>query len=150
MCAFFRVRISCVRLLHYSSFMYSCPHPSSQTRNHWYFWVPNVVLGWHAPCHGRHESCQCMPLLYIWGNCSLCLPSSVTGGYIVFLVANKISALICVSLYHLKGLREYIPKSIPSVCLYKDIQTNSGTLFLCFKCLVIYINGFVSTSSTNK
>ena len=33
-------------------------------------------------------------------------------------------------IYHLKGLWEYIPKSIPSVCLYHDLQTNSGTSFL--------------------
>ena len=31
--------------------------------------------------------------------------------------------------FHLKGLWEYIPKLIPSVCLYHDIQTNSGTFF---------------------
>ena len=40
----------------------------------------------------------------------------------------------------------------PSVCTYHDLQTNSGTLFLFFyvKCLILYINGFVTTSSTNK
>ena len=95
------------------------------------------------------------------------------------------------------GLWEYIPKSIPSVCTYHDLQTNSWTSFFiiklwCYtsmdlsqralqtnelffkfrthfriltqklkifkriarreywsKCIVLYINGFVSTSSTN-
>ena len=32
-------------------------------------------------------------------------------------------------IYHLKGLWEYIPKSIPSVCLYHDLQTNSVISF---------------------
>ena len=33
--------------------------------------------------------------------------------------------------YHSKGLWEFIPKSIKSVCLYHDHQTNSWTLFSC-------------------
>ena len=48
---------------------------------------------------------------------------SVTVGYIVFLVTNQFPALIGV-------LWEYIPKSILSVRLYHDLQTNSGALFL--------------------
>ena len=34
-------------------------------------------------------------------------------------------------IYHLKGLCEYIPKSIPSVYLHHNLLTNSGTLLLC-------------------
>ena len=55
-------------------------------------------------------------------------------------------------IYHLKGLLQYIPKLIPSVCpsicsTVPHFLTKSWTLF--FKCLMLYINGFVSTSSTN-
>ena len=49
--------------------------------------------------------------------------------------------------YHLKGLWEYIPKLIPSVCT-TILKRIAG---LCFyrKCLMLYFYGFVSTSSTN-
>ena len=42
-----------------------------------------------------------------------------------------------------------VHSEINSFCLYRDLQTNSGTCFY-VKCLELYINGFVSTSSTKN
>ena len=50
-----------------------------------------------------------------------------------------------------KGLWEYIPKSIPSVCLSVCTMIFKRIAEVCFypECLMLNINGFVSTSSTN-
>ena len=54
-------------------------------------------------------------------------------------------------IYHSKGLREYIPKSIQFVCHFVPRSSNESLDFVFYpKSLILYINGFVSTSSTNK
>ena len=60
----------------------------------------------------------------------LCLPPSVTGEVYCFRRRQLIFSFGRRVIYHSKGLGEFIPKSIPSVCLYHDIQANSGTSFL--------------------
>ena len=56
-------------------------------------------------------------------------PPSVTGDVYCFPRWQPIFSFDRRVIYHLKGLWEYIPKSIPSVCMYHDIQANSGTSF---------------------
>ena len=58
------------------------------------------------------------------------LPPSETGEAYCFRRRQPIFSFERHVIYHLKGLWEYIPKSIPSVCLYLDLQTNGGTLFI--------------------
>ena len=57
-------------------------------------------------------------------------PPSVTGEFYCFPRRQLILSFGRPVIYHLKGLWEYIPKSILSVCLYHDLQTNIWTLFL--------------------
>ena len=52
---------------------------------------------------------------------------SVTGEVYCFPRRQLIFSFDSRVVYYLKGLLEYITKSIPSVCLYHDLQTNSGT-----------------------
>ena len=79
------------------------------------------------------------------------LPPSIRGGIfcfprrqLIFIFDRRVNGVI----YYLKGLWEYIPKSILSVCttIFKRI---AGVCFY-LKCLMLYINLFVSTSSTEK
>ena len=49
--------------------------------------------------------------------------------------------------YIIRNVWEYIPKSIPSVCT--TIFNRIAGLCFCVICLMLYINGFVSTSCTN-
>ena len=122
---------------------------------------------------------------------SLCLLPSVTGVVYYFPRRQLILSFDRCVIYHSKGIWEYIPKSIPSVCLsictaifkriaglcfylkclmdssWQALQTNRKFFFqisslsvcttifkriawLCFylKYLMLYINGFVTTSST--
>ena len=73
---------------------------------------------------------------------------SVTGEVYCFLRRQLIFSFGRRVVYHSKGLWEYIPKSTPSVCttIFKRIAE------LCFhpKFFMLNINGFISTSSTNK
>ena len=77
------------------------------------------------------------------------MPPPVTEEVYCFLVANLFSALIGVSyLYNLKGLWEYIPKSIPSVwsSVCTTILKRIAELHFCPKSIMLYINGFLSIS----
>ena len=69
-------------------------------------------------------------VFYIDGNWNYASPPCVKGEVHCFPRRQLIFSFGRRVIYHLKGLWEYIPKLIPSVCLYHDIQTNSGTLFL--------------------
>ena len=80
----------------------------------------------------------------------LCLPHSVTGEVYCFPRRQLVFSFNRRVIYHLKGLWEYIPKSIPSVRLYHDLQRKAGLRFYPKSLMLLYINGFVSTSSTNK
>ena len=90
-----------------------------------------VVPPWHRE-HSYREA---------W----LCLPPSVTGEVYCFPRRQLIFSFGRRVIYHLKGLWEYNPKSIPSVCTTTIFKRIAG---LCFH-LKSFINGFVSTSSTN-
>ena len=68
----------------------------------------------------------------------LCLPPSVTEEVYCFPRCKLIFSFYRRVIYHLRCLREYIQKSMPSVCLYHDLQTNSGTFFLSQKFDVIH------------
>ena len=57
-------------------------------------------------------------------------PPGVTGEVYCFPRRQLIFSFGRRVIYHLKGLWEYISKSIPSVCLYHDLPTNSWTSFL--------------------
>ena len=68
-------------------------------------------------------------------NKQLCLPPSVTGEVYCFPRRQLLFIFDRRVIKYLKGLWEYIPKSIPSVCLYHDLQTNRGNMFFYLKCL---------------
>ena len=81
----------------------------------------------------------------------LCPPPQCNGGGILLSSSPNNFQLWCAArrvIYHSKGVWEYIPKSIPSVCttIFKRIAG------LCFylKSLMLYINGFVLTSSGKR
>ena len=57
-------------------------------------------------------------------------PPSVTGEVYCFPRLQLILSFGRRVIYHLKGLWEYIPKSILSVRLYHDLQTDIWALFL--------------------
>ena len=78
----------------------------------------------------------------------LCLPPSVTGEVYCFPRHQLIFSFDWRVIYHLKGLWEYILKSIPSVCstIFKRIV---GHHFYP-ESLMLNINRFVSSSSINK
>ena len=82
----------------------------------------------------------------------LCLPPSVTGEVYCFPRRQLIFSFGRRVIYHSKGLWEYIPKSIPSLCLFLCITIFKRIARLCFyhESLMLCINGFVSTSSTNE
>ena len=81
--------------------------------------------------------------------CHLIMPPNGVMGVYCFPRRQLIFSFGRHVIYHSKGLWEYIPKSILSVRLYHNLQTNSWTSFLS-KSLLLYINGFISTSFTNK
>ena len=102
-------------------------------------WVLVIGTGACQPHMHRHFHPQCY-----WS-----VPN-VTGEVYCFPRRQLVFSFDRRVIYHSKGLWEYIPKSILSVRLYHDLQTNSGTFFIINLWCYTYINGFVSTSSTNK
>ena len=91
----------------------------------------------HQPLQLTAINCNCY---------SLCLPPSVMGEIYCFPRYQPIFSFGRRVIYHTKGLWEYIPKLIQSVCttIFKRMA------LLCFyvKSFMLYINGFVSMSST--
>ena len=82
----------------------------------------------------------------------ICLFPSVTGEVYCFPRRQVIFSFGRRVVYHSKGLWEYIPKSIPSVCLSvctTIFKLIAGLRFY-LKYLMLSINGFVSTSSINE
>ena len=77
-------------------------------------------------------------------------PPSSTGEVYCFPRRKQIFSFGRRVIYRLKGLWEYIPKSIPSVCLsiYTTIFKRIAGLRFYPKSLMLYINGFASTGST--
>ena len=73
-------------------------------------------------------------------------PNSVTGEVYCFPHRQLIFSFVRRVIYHSKGFWDYIPKSIPSVCT-TVLKRIAGYHFYP-KCLMLCINGFVSTSST--
>ena len=75
-------------------------------------------------------------------------PYSVTGEVYCFPRSQLIFSFGRRVIYHSKGLWEYIPKSIPSLCttIFKRI----AALRFYHKSLMLCMNGFVSTSFTKK
>ena len=82
----------------------------------------------------------------------LCFPPNVTEEVYCFSRRHIIFSFDCRVIYHLKGLWEYSPKPISSVCLSvcTTIFERITGLRLYVKCLMLYINGLVSKSSTNQ
>ena len=82
----------------------------------------------------------------------LCLPPSVTREVYCFPFRQLIFSFGRRVIYHSKGLWEYISKYIPSVCLCvcTSVFKRIAGLRVYSKSLMLYINRFVSTSSTNQ